>query len=84
MNTIARYNGFTCPKCGSHMFGTHINHKTFNGDKFPENARIGNCNENEYSLNECDFQWNRDIPEEEEAKAMYRQTPEEYLASFIE
>lgn len=75
-----RYNGFTCPNCGSHMFRTFVNPGGFYKE-FPAGATVGACTENQYSLNDCQFKWNRDIPEEEN-KAMYRQTKEEHMQTF--
>lgn len=80
---MARYHGFTCPECGSHMFGTHIHHTKFMGDKYPQGTRVGTCNENQHSGNRCTFEWNRDDPAAE-ASAMYEQTREEWMASFRE
>lgn len=75
-----RYHGFTCPNCGSHMFGTHTHYAQM-GDKYPPGTRIGTCNEHCHSGNGCSFQWNRDDPVAENA-CMYQQTHEEYMAEF--
>lgn len=75
-----RHNGFTCPKCGSHMFGTTKNFRGF-FKNFPEGVRVGQCNEHQYSLNNCEFVWNRDDPEQE-SQVMYQQTREEWMSQF--
>jgi hypothetical protein len=75
-----RHNGFTCPKCGSHMFRTFVNLGGFYKE-YQSGATIGACTENQYSLNDCQFKWNRGIAEEENI-AMYQQTPEEYMTTF--
>ncbi len=77
---MTRYHGFTCPNCGSHMFGTHTHHRAM-GDKYPHGARVGQCNEHQHSGNGCTFEWNRDVAESEES-CMYVQTREEWMASF--
>lgn len=75
-----RYNGFTCPKCGSHYFGTYVNRTGFDKN-FPAEATISYCKENDYSHNGCDFKWNRD-DKEINSQVMYQQTREEFLASL--
>lgn len=67
-----RYHGFTCPECGSHMFGTIMK---------PDGTKIGLCHENNYSGNGCSFTWNRKDPDME-SKVMYKQTRAEWLAGF--
>lgn len=71
-----RYHGFTCPKCGSHFFGTSVLRGP-DGQK----QTFGRCHENQYSANGCDFTWDRDDAEAE-AKAMYEQTKEEWMRSW--
>lgn len=77
-----RYNGFTCPNCGSHMFRTFVINPGRVYKDFPKESTVGACTENHYTLNECDFKWNRDVPEEE-SKVMYQQTYEEHMATYV-
>jgi len=79
---MARYHGFTCPDCGSHYFGTHTHHRAM-GEKYEHGTKVGKCNAHQHTGNGCAFEWNRDDPEAE-AIAMYKQTPEEWMASFRE
>lgn len=81
MNT-PRHNGFTCPNCGSHHFGTFKYHPSM-GSEFPANTRVGTCNEHGHSGNGCTFRWNRDDKAQEDA-CMYQQTFEEHMAQFKE
>jgi hypothetical protein len=77
---VSRYNGFTCPNCGSHRFGTHAHHRSM-GDKYRHGTLVGTCHENQYSGNGCIFEWDRGNPIEE-AECIYQQTLEEYVADF--
>ena len=69
--TMSRYHGFTCPKCGSHYFGTSRMGK--------DEQQIGRCHENQYSRNGCTYQWRRD-DYAAEAACMYQMTAEEFFA----
>lgn len=79
-NKSIRHNGFTCPKCGSHYFGTSVNRLGYDKD-FPAEANIGTCNSHQHTGNGCTFKWNRDV-KEQETSVMYQQTFEEYVAIF--
>ena len=71
---MLRYNGFTCPKCGSHYFGT---------SRAGRDAReVGRCHENHYSRNGCTYEWRRDDAEAE-AACMYRMTAAEFLSDCM-
>lgn len=78
---MMRYHGFTCPKCGSHHFGTH---KEIN-PKDGREVTIGSCHarlgyNNPDRNNSCNFSWNRMIPQQEEL-VMYFQSSEEWDSS---
>lgn len=79
-STAPRYHGFTCPKCGSHMFGTHKQHESM-GDAYPHGTSVGSCHAYVQGQGKCRFQWNRDDPKAE-AEAMYTQSPDEWEASY--
>lgn len=94
MNTItatpsvatARHHGFTCPNCGSHYFGTFTNEAVRPGGalidpNFPKQASVGHCNEHGHTGNGCQFRWNRNDAEME-AKCIYEQTLEEWMADY--
>lgn len=68
-----RYQGFTCPNCGSHNFGTHTHRVLFMGKKYPEGTKVGKCHENQHTGNGCQFEWNRNDPVVED-QCMYQQT----------
>jgi len=53
------------------------------GDKYPDGAIIGRCNENQYSGNGCTFEWNREDPVKEE-QYIYIQPIEEWKSTFKE
>lgn len=74
---MARYHGFTCPKCGSHYFGTH-KHYAVMGSKYKAGTMVGTCHENLHSGNGCAFEWDRSDVAAESA-CMYEQTPEEWM-----
>jgi predicted RNA-binding Zn-ribbon protein involved in translation (DUF1610 family) len=73
-----RYHGFTCPNCGSHMFGTHTHYRLM-GDKYPHGTSVGQCQAFHHSQTDCRFEWNRDDPKAE-AECMYEQTETEWQA----
>lgn len=83
-----RYHGFTCPKCGGHMFRTTKNYKQFYKD-LPEGVDVGVCTQKEYEpfygvsseTPGCSYVWNRQDPEKE-AEAIYFQTRDEWMAGF--
>lgn len=77
---MSRYHGFTCPECGSHMFGTYTYQPSM-GRKYPAGTRVGMCHENQHSGNGCRFEWDRSDPESESA-VMYVQTLQEWMAAF--
>lgn len=75
---MGRYHGFTCPECGSHMFGTHKHHQAM-GDKYAPGTSVGSCHAHHHGPSECRFEWNRDDAQAESA-CMYEQSEEEWLA----
>lgn len=79
-----KYSGFTCPVCGSHMFGSFRN-LSHNGrlpyQQYPEGAIIGYCNENQYSFNGCNFIFNRDDKQQENA-CIYEMSLKEHIAQY--
>ena len=77
---MAQHQGFTCPQCGSHYFGTHMHHPVM-GDRYPPKASIGSCHGYYHAQSECRYQWNRDDPVAE-ALCMSTPTPEEWMATF--
>ena len=74
---MARHHGFTCPKCGSHMFGTHMHHSVM-GDKYPHGASVGKCQGYLHEASDCRYEWRRDDASAE-AECMYEQTPQEWM-----
>lgn len=76
-----RHNGFTCPKCGGHTFGTYTHYTQFMDNKFPDKARVGYCSGNEHNGNGCDYKWNR-ADAEKEAEAIYHYTLAEHMAVY--
>lgn len=85
-----RYHGFTCPKCGGHMFRTTRNYKQFYKE-LPENVKVGVCTQKEHieyyenapETPGCNYVWNRQDPEKE-AEAIYFQTRDEWMSQFPE
>lgn len=83
---MARYNGFTCPKCGSHYFGTSLNvvvPKTGQPimPQFPPNVQVGHCHARSHEQGECNYHWDRSNKEAED-QAIYQQTPEEWAEEW--
>ena len=68
---MSRYHGFTCPKCGSHYFGTSRMGK--------DAPQVGRCNENQHSGNGCTYEWRRDDADAD-AACMYEMTEDEFHA----
>jgi hypothetical protein len=77
---MPRHHGFTCPRCGSHMFSTHTHFPPM-GDKYPPGTQVGSCTANQYIGNNCTYTWRRD-DNAAEAACMYTQTPEEWAAEY--
>lgn len=66
-----KYNGFTCPECGRHEFGT---------SNLPNGISIGHCHGNEHSGNGCTFKWDRTVLEDEK-NTFYTMTREEWMST---
>ncbi len=76
-----RYNGFTCPNCGSHMFSTTLGWRREHGDRWPLGSNIGHCYEHVYRNTSCRYEWNRADKQKEEL-AIYEMTPQEWLTTL--
>jgi hypothetical protein len=66
------HNGFTCPKCGGHYFGSSVNRLGYDKN-FPAEANLGICTSHQHTGNDCTFKWNRD-DKEQESVVLYQQT----------
>lgn len=63
---------FTCPKCGSHFFGTFKYHdvmgkspaSTFHNKGFVHGEYYGQCNRHQYENTDCRFTWHRSPAED--------------------
>lgn len=81
------YHGFTCPMCGSHMFGTFKlpSLKSFSSrysDQYAPGTSVGICHAHGHTGNHCDFHWDRSN-KEHETIAIYEMPYEEYMNGFI-
>lgn len=77
---MAKFHGFTCPSCGSHMFGTHKNLGSVT-NQYPAGAAIGSCQGFQDTPSECRFTWNR-ADSAIESQCLYSQTREEWMADY--
>lgn len=89
-----RYSGFTCPNCGSHLFGSFKWHSVMEGGHYvsidgrkpASGDLIGTCHgttggEERAVTLDCHYRWNREDPTVED-RAMYHRPVNEAWGEF--